>query len=64
MHKVECAERKEWEMTGDDREVIDAVLVELRSRLVPDFEDLAVRIVRAVDAVRQEQRERVLPSIY
>jgi tRNA pseudouridine-54 N-methylase len=51
-------------MTGDDREVIDAVLVELRSRLVPDFEDLAVRIVRAVDAVRQEQRERVLPSIY
>lgn len=51
-------------MGSDDREAVDAVLVELRARLVPDFEDLAVRIVRAVDAVRQEQRERVLPSIY
>lgn len=51
-------------MGSDDREAVDAVLVELRARLAPDFEDLAVRIVRAVDTVRQEQRERVLPNIY
>ena len=51
-------------MTGEDREVVDAVLVVLRSRLVPDYEDLAIRIVKAVDSVREEQRERVLPSIY
>jgi hypothetical protein len=39
-------------MGSDDREAVDAVLVELRARLAPDFEDLAARIVRAVDTVR------------
>ena len=51
-------------MTEDDKEAVEAVLVVLRSRLVPDYQDLAERIVHAVDAVRREQRERVLPSQY
>ena len=51
-------------MTEADKEAVEAVLAVLRSRLVPDFQDLAERIVAAVDAVRKEQRERVLPSIY
>ena len=51
-------------MTKDDKEAVEAVLAALRKRLVPDLEDLAVRIVHAVDAVRREQRERVLPSQY
>ena len=51
-------------MNGDDEEVVEAVLAAIRKRLVPDLEDLAVRIVHVVDAVRKEQRERVLPSQY
>ena len=48
----------------EDKEAVEAVRAVLRLRIIPDFQDLAERIVHVVDAVRKEQRERVLPSIY
>ena len=64
MYEVERAKGRKSEVTEDDKEAVEAVLAALRKCLVPDLEDLAVRIVHAVDAVRKEQRERVLPSQY
>ena len=49
-------------MNGEDREAVDAVRAELETRRVHLGEDLLARVVAAVDAVRAEQRERLLPG--
>jgi hypothetical protein len=64
-------------VTKDDAEAVEAVVhvldVEGVSTVLnalkaytqkPQYEAMALKIAQAVDAVRKEQRERILPSIY